>query len=1733
MEFGVNIFVAYVNIVLSDKGWILERLAKEISKRLPYCKYGLDVDPLADIQYYVTYSTWKTRVSKVEVGYFAHLEVDKITRQKFFDVAQAVDYSICHSRLYENVLREHGVVDVTTISPGVDLDELRPVTKIGVVGRTYHTGRKGETLVRQVMDVPGIEWHFTGEGWPGSARKIPHGQMGDFYNEMDYVLVPALYEGGPMSVAEALACGCEVIAPPIGWVSEFPHIEYRTGDAEDLRRVLEGLVKRKQELRDTVLERTWDAWAEGHDRLFRNLVIRHGLTPLENVAATQSPIGPVALVLHGDEGKALGGPSVRVPNTVNQLRRIGYDAALFNFPDPELAQAQLIHGFNVWSPVSGRQLARRAAEDNKPFVLSSIFLDLSEREFWQERLLALFASEKDPENIDVELRRLRARFLRDAKRGLFSTEGMPGHHQRVREMVGQADHVILLSEFEKQALASIGAVPKAATVVHNPVDGEKFGNADPDLFAETYGVRDYILCVARIEPRKNQLMILHALRDLDLPIVFIGHGTNREYNALLERYAADNVHFVGRIAPDDPLIPSAISGCRVFTLPSWSEGAPLAALEAGVAGASMVLSDRSSEQEYFGNLARYCDPSSPESIRSAILEAYNNPLTIEEKSTLKRHVEQHFSWEVYARKTADVYEDVMAVRLARTPPVVALEDKPKRRTTKSKRIALDVTTSCNHKGRWTGISRSEMCLAHSLRQDKGVEVSFIAWHNGLRRFIDIPEGALDQDYLSVYFQQVAHQDPCPVMLRPDDDLIVCGSAWMQNSTYAEQVVELSNSLKLRLSFVVHDVIPTKFPFWFDEKYAPAFERNLSLMLSRSNHIFAVSNNTAKDVLEFAAKRHLEIPAPKIYHQGSDIGFGQRDPDALPSANIVELFSSKKFILSVGAIHSRKNHRLLYDIWVSLAEEHGRRCPHLVIVGGVAWNGTDVARAFREDKRLQGLVHIVEGIDDVTLDWLYDNCLFTVYPSLYEGWGLPVAESLFHGKICIASDTSSVPEICPSATDLVNPQDFQAWRSRVNMYFISTAARAARENEIREAYKPLTWRQATSVLLADLRDAVPQRPAGMTYTLGTTLKLTGADAAIAKRGGWHVTESWGVWSSAPKAGIGLRLSEPAQDDLILGIQARALAQEGKPVRCDVQVNDVAVGRLSFHGGAAAHFSLLIPREVAGSGTEMDIAFHNTALVSPRTLKPDSTDVRSLGIGVSSISVSHKTDFRVAGKTGDASGSKLPLCLVDQQIRLIDNPKAAAFFTSAIISDFQWGVRPVSGPLQVVLNVQEHFGRDLTLVFRYRACATPDRPLRALITDGLGNVLGQFEAFDDCLNSGQIDLPWSIRKAASPVVVSFSYQKIASPADLAIGHLHDALGLGLFGLVIQSGLAQVLDDNEDEEAILLPFDGVIDFQRGRGGRRFVDASTWHNQEDAGFWSIGRRGRIVIGLDRRPDNDFRLELKGAPLVPVEVGNDVAVFINGVAQHVAIFSDETGCCVAVEASVESLDGTWSDTPTLNIEIITALEDTPFRYKGSADDRVLGFFLKSLAMTDVDSAAAPLPFDQWIDLSPHEGEGVPVARYLETLTWHGQEIDGFWSRGLVGRMLLPLKQRPSVDFTLSILGSTFIPLEEGNEIEIFVNGVLQVSTVSQAHFQYRIDVRVSLESLEGSWEDRPELSVDIKVAMSGQPSARDESGDNRDLGFFLRSFFASDEAHAEGQCDLEVEHREYSAHADVLSADF
>src|SRR5690606_25344208 len=93
-------------------------------------------------------------------------------------------------------------------------------------------------------------------------------------------------------------------------------------------------------------------------------------------------------------------------------------------------------------------------------------------------------------------------------------------------------------------------------------------------------------------------------------------------------------------------------------LPSWAEGAPIAALEAAASGTKLVLSDRSSEREYFGDFADYVDPSDLVSLREKTLKAFNSPEEEGRRNQQIEYVRSHFDYDVVAEQTAKFYKEV-------------------------------------------------------------------------------------------------------------------------------------------------------------------------------------------------------------------------------------------------------------------------------------------------------------------------------------------------------------------------------------------------------------------------------------------------------------------------------------------------------------------------------------------------------------------------------------------------------------------------------------------------------------------------------------------------------------------------------------------------------------------------------------------------------------------------------------------------------------------------------------------------------------------------------------------------------------------------------------------------------------------------------------------------------------------------------------------------------------------
>lgn len=130
-----------------------------------------------------------------------------------------------------------------------------------------------------------------------------------------------------------------------------------------------------------------------------------------------------------------------------------------------------------------------------------------------------------------------------------------------------------------------------------------------------------------------------------------------------------------------------------------------------------------------------------------------------------------------------------------------------------------------------------------------------------------------------------------------------------------------------------------------------------------------------------------------------------------------------FWLCVGTLEPRKNHLGLLRAYARHKAKFGKALP-LVHAGGSGWLMNDFKDQVRK-LNLQNDVILLGYVDDTTLQWLYQNCFAFVYPSFFEGFGLPVLEAMSLGAAIITSDTTSIPEIVGDAGILVDPsQDEQ-------------------------------------------------------------------------------------------------------------------------------------------------------------------------------------------------------------------------------------------------------------------------------------------------------------------------------------------------------------------------------------------------------------------------------------------------------------------------------------------------------------------------------------------------------------------------------------------------------------------------------------------------------------------------------------------------------------------------------------
>ncbi len=224
---------------------------------------------------------------------------------------------------------------------------------------------------------------------------------------------------------------------------------------------------------------------------------------------------------------------------------------------------------------------------------------------------------------------------------------------------------------------------------------------------------------------------------------------------------------------------------------------------------------------------------------------------------------------------------------------------------------------------------------------------------------------------------------------------------------------LPASKKKKSVITIHDLIFLKFSQLYTSKNLLYMKRMAAFSANRADKIIADSESTKQDIIELLQIKEEKI---KVVYPGIEERF--------KPANKQEIaLTSKKYnlpqnyILNIGTIEPRKNLNNLIDAYLNLDKEITDKY-RLVIIGNKGWKYEDI---FSKLKTAKG-IFVIENVEDKDLPAIYSQASVFVYPSLYEGFGLPIIEAMACTAPVTCSNTSSMPEAAGNAAILFDPDN---------------------------------------------------------------------------------------------------------------------------------------------------------------------------------------------------------------------------------------------------------------------------------------------------------------------------------------------------------------------------------------------------------------------------------------------------------------------------------------------------------------------------------------------------------------------------------------------------------------------------------------------------------------------------------------------------------------------------------------
>lgn len=248
------------------------------------------------------------------------------------------------------------------------------------------------------------------------------------------------------------------------------------------------------------------------------------------------------------------------------------------------------------------------------------------------------------------------------------------------------------------------------------------------------------------------------------------------------------------------------------------------------------------------------------------------------------------------------------------------------------------------------------------------------------------------------------------MVRLEEELLEKGVAgYISNHFIPINIPSIKNFA------ILYDMIPVIYPEYFQEDARENFSYNIDVF-RKADNVFSISEASRVDLIRLAG-----VNPQKVSLMSIDISpvFGPRSHFDVENVKTLYGLTRAPYILTVGTLEPRKNHRRTIETFSKICEANVANCD-LVIVGNRGWDVDDLLRD--ASPRTRSKIHLLHSVPNEDLSAIYSGALFLAYPSLYEGFGLPILEAMACGCPVLTSITSSMPEVAGQAALFVDPED---------------------------------------------------------------------------------------------------------------------------------------------------------------------------------------------------------------------------------------------------------------------------------------------------------------------------------------------------------------------------------------------------------------------------------------------------------------------------------------------------------------------------------------------------------------------------------------------------------------------------------------------------------------------------------------------------------------------------------------